>query len=70
MFNHHRFKKHSHLYKGISLVRPNQVYVSDITYVESAQGRHYLSLVTDVFSRKIVGYQLSQDMKAPSVAKV
>ena len=68
-FSHHRFKKHPNLYKGISLVRPNQVYVSDITYVESAQGVHYLSLVSDAFSRKIVGYQLSRDMKASSVVK-
>ncbi|MDC9567407.1 hypothetical protein PSI06_21390, partial [Pseudoalteromonas sp. GABNS16E] len=36
-----------------------EVFVSDITYVKSAQGVHYLSLVTDAYSRKIMGYELS-----------
>lgn len=38
--------------------------MSDITYVETGEGIHYLSLVSDAFSRKIMGYHLSHDMKA------
>lgn len=41
--------------------------MSDITYVESGDGVHYLSLVTDAKSRKIVGYELSHTMKASDV---
>jgi transposase InsO family protein len=39
--------------------RPNQVWVSDITYIETEVGFGYLSLVTDAFSRFIVGYDFS-----------
>lgn len=68
-FSHHRFRKHPNLFSGLVLDRPNQAYVSDITYVESDEGVHYLSLVTDAYSRKIVGHYLSRDMKASSVVK-
>ncbi|WP_345341353.1 IS3 family transposase, partial [Corallincola platygyrae] len=44
-----------------------QVYASDITYVESGEGVHYLSLTTDTYSRKIMGYELSREMKATDV---
>ena len=49
--------------------RPEEVFVSDITYVQSEQGVHYLSLVTDAYSRKIMGYELSDEMKATDVVK-
>lgn len=39
--------------------RPNEVFVSDITYIETLEGFRYLALVTDACSRKIVGYDLS-----------
>ncbi|MFA0021337.1 DDE-type integrase/transposase/recombinase, partial [Vibrio splendidus] len=44
--------------------KPEEVLVSDITYVQSNEGVHYLSLVTDAFSRKIMGYEVSNEMKA------
>jgi transposase InsO family protein len=66
----HWLKKHPNLYPGVSLVRrPEEYFVSDITYIKSRQGTHYLSLVTDAYSRKIMGYELSNDMEAESVAK-
>lgn len=68
-FSHHRFKKHPNLYQGQRLTRASEVVVSDITYLESEEGVHYLSLVTDAYSRKIVGHHLSKDMKAESVVK-
>ena len=40
-----------------------------LTYIKSNKRTHYLSLVTDVFSRKIVGYHLSDDMSAENVVK-
>ena len=36
--------------------RPNQAWVSDITYIDTEQGFGYLALVTDVYSRRIMGY--------------
>lgn len=60
----HWLKKHPNLLADLQPDRPEQVFVSDITYVESDEGVHYLSLVTDAFSRKIMGYQLGQDLKA------
>ena len=38
----------------------NQLWVSDITYVRLGDGFAYLSLITDAYSRKIVGYHLSR----------
>jgi putative transposase len=43
----HWMKKHPNLLSGLNVSRPEQVFVSDITYVQSEEGVHYLSLVTD-----------------------
>ncbi|SFB70996.1 Integrase core domain-containing protein [Zunongwangia mangrovi] len=55
--------------KDVTAVRPEQYFVSDITYIKSRERTHYLSLVTDAFSRKIMGYHLSDDMSAENVVK-
>lgn len=68
-FSKHWLHKHNNLLKDYDINRPEQVYVSDITYVKSAEKTHYLSLVTDAYSRKIVGYKLSDDMSAENVVK-
>lgn len=47
------------LLAGLEVTRPNQVWVSDITYIETEQGFGYLALVTDVYSRRIMGYDFS-----------
>ncbi|ACA84360.1 hypothetical protein Swoo_3827 [Shewanella woodyi ATCC 51908] len=65
----HWMKKHPNLLKEFTPLSPEEVFVSDITYVQSEQGVHYLSLVTDAFSRKIMGYELSDEMKATDVVK-
>ena len=54
---------------GISRQAIYQVFVSDITYVKSRERTHYLSLVTDAFSRKIMGYHLSNEMSVQQVEK-
>jgi len=43
---------------------PNQVWVSDLTYVRTEEGFMYLSLVTDAFSRKVLGYCISDSLEA------
>ena len=68
-YSQHWMKKHPNLYSDLSVDRPEQAFVSDITYVESDEGVHYLSLVTDACSRKIMGYELSHEMKASDIVK-
>ncbi|PTP08952.1 IS3 family transposase [Vibrio splendidus] len=65
----HWMKKHPNLLKEVVPSKPEEVLVSDITYVQSNEGVHYLSLVTDAFSRKIMGYEVSNEMKASDVVK-
>lgn len=60
----HWMRKHPNLLADLKLHRPEQVFVSDMTYLESDEGVHYLSLVTDACSRKIMGHKLSHDMRA------
>jgi transposase InsO family protein len=68
-YSKHWMRKHPNRLQGLLIHRPEQVFVSDITYVESDQGVHYLSLVTDACSRKIMGYELSREMKASDTVK-
>lgn len=58
----HRFKKHKNLIANLALTHPEQVWVSDITYVASAKHHYYLALITDAYSKKIVGYNLSESL--------
>lgn len=46
------------LLKGCPVSGPNQAWVADITYLRTQEGFLYLALITDVWSRKIVGYQV------------
>ena len=43
---------------------PNKLWVSDITYVETKEGFVYLFLVTDAYSRKIVGFKVAEGLTA------
>lgn len=44
--------------------RPNQLWVADITYVATWAGFVYVAFVTDVFSRKIVGWRVSRSLRS------
>jgi len=48
---------------------PNQKWACDLTYIFTAEGWLYLSVVIDLYSRKVVGWSMSDDMKASSVAE-
>jgi len=61
-YSHHRFRKHKNLIEGISLERPEQVWVSDITYIGGRNRNCYLALITDAYSKKIMGYDLSDSL--------
>lgn len=69
MDNKHWMKKDHNLLKNYSPIQENEVFVSDITYVESAEGVHYLSIVTDAYIRQIKGHKLSSDMRAENVVQ-
>ena len=59
----HRFFKYKNIIKDIEVKRRNQVWVSDITYIRTVKGFCYLALITDMHSRKIVGYDLSDSLE-------
>jgi transposase InsO family protein len=61
--SYHRFYKYNNIIKDLSITRPNQVWASDITYIRTLKGFCYLALLTDMYSRKIVGYDLSDSLE-------
>lgn len=71
--SHHRFRKHPNLLKpGENCVVPNgceQVWVADITYVPTDEKFVYLSLVTDAWSRKIVGWSVNETLQTEHTAQ-
>jgi putative transposase len=65
----HWLKKHPNLLKEFKATRAEEVFVADITYLKSEEKTHYLSLVTDAYSRKIMGYYVSDDLSAENTAE-
>ena len=63
-FSNHPFKKYQNLIKGFEPTAPNQLWVSDITYIHLQDDFAYLSLITDAYSRKIVGFCLHHNLSA------
>ncbi len=61
--SHHRFYKYNNSIKDITINRSNQVWAADITYIRTIKGFCYLALITDMYSRKIVGYDLSDSLE-------
>ncbi len=62
--SNHRYRKYKNLIRGFVPTRPNQLWVSDITYIDLVGGCCYLHLVTDAYSHKIVGWCLSDTLGA------
>lgn len=60
--SNHWFRKYPNLIKGLEPTAPNQLWVSDITYIRSNQGFLYLFLLTDAYSKRILGYRLAPNM--------
>jgi len=61
--SYHRFYKYRNIIKELKIHRPNQVWAADITYIRTIKGFCYLALITDMHSRKIVGYDLSDSLE-------
>lgn len=68
-FSDHWMRKYPNLIEGFYPTAPNQLWVSDITYIVLVDGFAYLSLITDAYSRKIVGFYLSLDLSAEGCVK-
>ncbi len=60
--SHHRFRKHKNLIENVVPEMPEQIWVSDITYVGNRQNPMYLALVTDAYSKQIMGHDLSNSL--------
>ena len=63
-FSNHWLHKYPNLIKEFVPTRSNQLWVSDITYVETATGFVYLNLITDAYSRKIIGWAIGKTLEA------
>ena len=63
----HFFYKSPNLLKDLTLTHAEQVFVSDITYIKIDGGHSYLALVTDAYSKKIMGWKLDDNMKVSLV---
>lgn len=62
--SHHWLKKYPDLIKNILLTKSEQLWVSDITYIRTLQGFSYLSMIMDAYSKKIMGFSLSDNLEA------
>jgi len=60
--SYHRFKKYGNLIKERKEIRPGEVFVSDITYIDTEEGYGYLFLITDYGSRAIMGHNFSRSL--------
>uniref|UniRef100_UPI004049CF15 IS3 family transposase n=1 Tax=Flavobacterium sp. TaxID=239 RepID=UPI004049CF15 len=67
--SHHRFRKHRNIVCNTKISRPEQVWVSDITYLGSRKNPSYLALITDAYSKKIVGYDVSNSLAVDGSVK-
>jgi transposase InsO family protein len=63
-FSKHWYKKYPNLIKQYEPLAANLLWVSDITYIILKEGFAYLSLITDAYSRKIIGFYLSKTLEA------
>ena len=61
--SYHWLKKYPNLIRDLVPERPNLLWVSDITYLRLQKGFCYLALITDVYSRKIIGYEVSDTLE-------
>jgi len=59
----HQFYKYNNLIKDKAPTRSEQLWVSDITYIKTEKKHCYLALVTDAYSKQIMGYKLASHMK-------
>lgn len=62
----HHYHRHPNLVKGFTPLKAHELWVADITYIPLKERFAYLFLITDAYSRKIVGFNVTEDMKVSS----
>jgi putative transposase len=67
--SHHRFRKHKNRIDQLTIHRPEQVWVADITYIGNRSNPMYLALITDAYSKKIQGYNVSNSLETAGSIK-
>ena len=65
----HRFNKWPNIIHGLQITRPNQLWVSDITSWKVNEEHLYISLITDAYSHKVVGYHLADTLETMETIK-
>lgn len=65
----HSLPVFNNLVEGMTLTSPNQAWASDLTYIRTEQGFMFAALITDLFSRKIVGHFISDNLEAEGCLK-
>ena len=68
-YSNHIFRKYPNLVKDFEPKAPNQLWVSDITYIKTKSGFVYLYLITDAYSRKVVAHTVSDNLEAVNTIK-
>lgn len=67
--SYHRFRTYKNLLKNVVPSGSNQAWAADITYLRHRKGFSYLFLLTDIYSRKIVGYNVSDNLAVEGALK-
>ena len=67
--SNHWLRKYPNLIRHVEPNAPNQLWVSDITYLETTEGFLYLFLITDAYSKKIVGYSMADNLEADNAVE-
>lgn len=67
--SNHWLRKYPNITKEVKINSPEQLWVSDITYIKTEEGNCYLSMITDAYSRKIMGYNVSDSMSTSETIK-
>jgi len=67
--SHHWMRKYPNLIKNWRPSKPNELWVADITYLQTANEFFYLNLLTDAYSHKIVGYCMADSLQAVHTTK-
>lgn len=67
--SNHAYRKYPNLIKGYEAWRPEQIWSSDITYVATGKGFAFVSLVTDQYSKKIMGYHVHETLETAGPLK-
>ncbi len=65
----HWMRKYPNLIKDMVPSRPEQLWVADITYVSGDDGHNYLHLITDAYSKQIMGHELCSNLEASSTLR-